>query len=88
MHLFFWDFRPIWLAISISGSSFIPKAISAGQPKVAAKISNLLETRSHRSHLSGALVRNLSVFQQAGGEGEFAKVKLKRATPYQQPLPT
>ena len=37
--------------------SLFPVAISeAGYPKVAAKISNWLETRSHRSHLSRALL--------------------------------
>ena len=58
MHLF-WAFRPIWMATSISHFGWcklIVEAISAGQQKVAAKISNWLETRSHNSHLSGALL--------------------------------
>ena len=36
--------------------TLISEAISAGYPKVAANISNWLGTRSHRSHLSGALM--------------------------------
>ena len=35
--------------------TLISEAISAGVPKVAAQITNWLGTRSHRSHLSGAL---------------------------------
>ena len=36
--------------------TLICEAISAGYAKVSAKISNWLGTRSHRSHLSGALL--------------------------------
>ena len=36
--------------------TLISEAIAAGWTKVAAKISNWLGTRSHRSHLSGALL--------------------------------
>ena len=61
----FQAFRPIWLAISTLGSlfwlvdTFFSETISTGQLKVAAKISNQLGTRSHRSHLSGALLQTV-----------------------------
>ena len=44
------------------------EAISAGYPKVAAKISNWLGTRSHRSHLSAALPTTPPLAQAAIGQ--------------------
>ena len=60
MHLF-GDYRPIWLATSISVSSFWLVdtyfwSYFSWLAKSAAKITNRLGTRSHRSHLSGALL--------------------------------
>ena len=68
IHLF-WGVRPFWLATSFPVAHFgcwtlISEAIAAGWTKVAAKISNWLGTRSHSSHLSGALVQELWNFAE------------------------
>ena len=47
--------QPSILVAHFGWWTLISEANSAGQPKMAAKISNWLGTRSHRSHLSGAL---------------------------------
>ena len=65
----FWAFRPIcwqppFLLAHFGWQILISEAISAGQPKVAAKITNWLGTRSHCSHLSEALLDTLEVVDQ------------------------
>ena len=57
----FWLFEQFgwqlqFLVVYFSWKTLISEAISAGYPKVAVKILNWLGTRSHRSHLSGALI--------------------------------
>ena len=54
LHQFSW--QPPFPVAHFGWWTLISQDIAAGLPKVAAKISNWVGTRSHRSHLSGDLV--------------------------------